>query len=104
MDIDVERLDRVGLAVRDAILRCQMENDIAALVQHVGRGIPDITAVKLDPIRDLLADTVGQVVDPDHTMPLGHESLSQVTADETGYAGDEEGRHVITYSATCASV
>ena len=80
-----------------------MEYDVDAPIQLLGRGIADVTLVKLDAARDLLDHALGQVVDPDDTMAIDQEPLGQVAADETGHPCDEEGRHPIEYPAACAS-
>src|SRR5207245_2268362 len=101
--VDVKGLDRIVLTVCDAVLRRQMENDLHSLVQRVARGIADIAFVELHPVRDLLHHAVGQVVDPDHTMAVGDESLSQVASDETRDASDKDRSHFIAYPAAWAS-
>jgi hypothetical protein len=103
MDVDVECLYGVNLAIGDAILRGQMEDDVDAPVQRVTRLIADITPVEFDTAWHLLHYTVRQVVDSDHTVSLTDESLGQVASNEASDPRDEERGHVIEYSAARAS-
>jgi hypothetical protein len=92
--VDIEGLDRVGLTVGDAVLGRQMKNDIRATIERIAPGVTDVDLVKLYATGDLLQDAVGEVVDPDHSVPIRQQALCKVTSDEPGNTGDQHRCHV----------
>ncbi len=85
--VDVGRLDRVVLTIRDTILGGQVKDDVRSGEGRLQVACADVALDEIDACGDLFAHAVGQIVDARDAEPLAEKSVGEIAADESRDAG-----------------
>ena len=66
-----------------------MENSIDSLKKSINTAIPDILFMEFDPVRDILSQPIGEIIDSNDSIPFLQQARGEIRPDKSSYTGNQ---------------